>query len=753
METDFYSEDENKTLKLENENLINKIKEYRKDMDLSKVDEAFWFAAEAHKKQRRKSGEAYIIHPIAVANILADLKLDRETLIAGLLHDVVEDTEYTSNDIKEKFGEEVEFIVSGVTKLLQKEFTHSYKDSKYADNYRNMMLGSSKDPRVVLVKIADRLHNMQTLAYMTPEKQKEKAQETMNIYAPLALNFGISEWRTELEDLSFKYLEPEAFKKLKNDINKKKEMRAAAVSEIIKEIKTHLDSLNITYEIEGRYKHLYSIHRKMKKKNLSLDELYDLSAIRILVNDKAECYTVLGVIQMNYKYLLDRFKDYISKPKSNGYQSLHTAFFHKGEKYEVQIRTYEMHEISEKGVAAHWKYKGSTSGKDEYLRGIIERQHKIYEEAEQSETGTEFVETLKDELNPYSEKIYCFTPKSNVFTLSKDSTPVDFAYMIHSAVGNTMVGAKVNGIIVPFDHILKNDDIVEILTSENSSGPKLEWLEFVKMNNARSRIKSFLKDQTKETAFLDGNASLKKEAKERKYALEELLTPEAKEAMVNKHNMPNWERLVESVGRSFINGETVIKRLIQIKKNKEDHELRTKLSNLSIEDAGIDFKQFEREGIRARKSKNRSKTGVFVQGEADIETHFAACCSPIPGDEIIGFITKGRGVTIHRTDCKNILNMPNEIRNRLMESTWDRSVTKEMSFDVNLNIEAEDRASLALDINRILVESKVGVNIFNSRRAGDKAFFDITLRVDTEEQLNYVTNKILNLTHVYEIRR
>ena len=753
MNTEFYSELETENLKLENKNLINKIKEYRKDMDLSKIDEAFWFAVEAHKKQRRKSGEAYIIHPIAVTNILADLKLDRETLIAGLLHDVVEDTEYTSEHIKERFGQEVEFIVLGVTKLLQKEFTHTYKDSKYADNYRNMMIGSSKDPRVVLVKIADRLHNMQTLSYMTPEKQKEKAEETMNIYAPLALNFGISEWRTELEDLSFKYLEPEAFKKLKTDINKKKEIRAAAVSDIIEEIKVHLDSLNINYEIEGRYKHLYSIHRKMKKKNLSLDELYDLSAIRILVNDKAECYTVLGVIQMNYKYLLDRFKDYISKPKPNGYQSLHTAFFHKGEKYEVQIRTHEMHEISEKGVAAHWKYKGSSSGKDAYLFSVIERQREIYQEAEQSQTGAEFVETLKDELNPYAEKIYCFTPKSNVFTLSKGSTPVDFAYMIHSAVGNTMVGAKVNGIIVPFDHVLKNDDIVEILTSENSSGPKLEWLDFVKMNNAKSRIRSFLKEQTKEKDFLEGINTLKKEAKDRKYTLEELLTEEAREAIINKHNMPNWERVVESVGRSFINGETLIKRLIQIKKDKEDHELRTKLSNISIEDAGIDFKQFEREGFYTKKSKKKSKTGVFVQGEADIETSFAACCSPIPGDEIIGFITKGRGVKIHRTDCKNILNMSNENRNRLMESTWDRSVTKDMSFDVNLSIEAEDRASLALDINKILVESKVGVNVFNSRKAGNKAFFDITLKVDTEEQLVYVINRISNLTHVYEIRR
>ncbi|MCL1924716.1 MAG: RelA/SpoT family protein, partial [Defluviitaleaceae bacterium] len=447
-----YSEEEMQNLKTCNEKLINKIKAYRKDMDLSKIDEAFWFAVKAHKHQRRRSGEPYITHPIAVTNILADLKLDRETLIAGLLHDVVEDTKYTSENIEELFGEEVAFIVAGVTKLLKKQFQYTDAGGKYANNYKNMLLGSSKDPRVILVKIADRLHNMKTLEHMTPEKQKEKATETMNIYAPLALNFGISEWRTELEDLSFKYLHPEEFQKLKNDINKKKEQRAEQIEEVIRELKSYLDFANIKYEIDGRYKHLYSIHRKMQKKDLTIDELYDLSAIRILVEDIQDCYTVLGIVQINYQYLKDRFKDYISNPKPNGYQSLHTAFFYKGEKYEVQIRTHNMHEIAEKGVAAHWKYKGANSGKDEYLTNVIKRQQQIYTEAETAETGTEFVEKLKDELNPYSSKIYCFTPKGAVFSLVENSTPVDFAYMVHSAVGNTMVGARVNGTLVPFEY-------------------------------------------------------------------------------------------------------------------------------------------------------------------------------------------------------------------------------------------------------------------------------------------------------------
>jgi len=748
-----YSEEEKQNFKKLNKELISKIKKYRPEKDLSKIDEAFWFAVEAHKNQRRKSGEPFVHHPIVVTDILAGLKLDRETLIAGLLHDVVEDTPHTEEDIEKQFGEEVAFIVARVTKLFEKEFNYKDKDAKYANNYKNMLLGSAKDPRVILVKIADRLHNMKTLEHMTPEKQREKAEETMNIYAPLALNFGISEWRNELEDLAFKYLEYEEFLKLKVAINKKKEQRSEQIEKIISNLKKQLDAAGLKYEIDGRYKHMYSIYRKMQKKKLSLDELYDLSAIRIIVDDIVDCYTALGVVQINYQFLRDRFKDYISNPKPNGYQSLHTAFFHEGEKYEIQIRTHQMHEIAEKGVAAHWIYKGAkgaNSGKDEFLANVIKRQQQIYAEAGMAETGTEFVETLTKELNPYALKIYCFSPKSTIFMLDEGATPVDFAYAVHSAVGNTMVGARVNGILVPFDHVLKTDDVVEIQVSENSSGPKPEWLDFVKTGNAKSRIKAFLKEKGKETAFTDGLLDLEKEAKNRKYNLEDLLTDESKNAMINKHNMPNWERLIESIGRKFINGETVIKRLIIIKKDKEEQELRIKLINTSVEDANIDFTQFERE---VKKSKKKSKTGIFIQGETDLETSFAACCSPIPGDEIIGFITKGRGVKVHRTDCINILKMTDENRKRLLEATWDREATKNMSFDISLSIEAEDRATLALDINKILVEAKVGVNIFNSRRVNDRAFFEISLKIDNEEQLKSITNKISTLTNVYEIKR
>ena len=731
--------------------LIDKIKTYHPSDDFSMVEKAYKLAVEAHKEQKRKSGEPYIIHPLKVAYILAELELDMETITAGILHDIIEDTPYTYEDITHLFSEEIAALVDGVTKLGKLSYTT--KEEAQAENYRKMFLAMAKDIRVILIKLADRLHNMRTLNYMTPEKQREKAQETLDIYAPLAHRLGISKIRSEMEDLCFKYLNPDAYFDLAAKIQKKKEERDQFVQSMVQELQTKMNEAGIKGKVYGRTKHFFSIYKKMVNQNKTLDQIYDLFAIRALVDSVKDCYAVLGIVHTAYTPMPGRFKDYIAMPKPNMYQSLHnTLIGPHGQVFEVQIRTWEMHRTSEYGIAAHWKYKegranekSSKAQKSEeatltWLRQIMEWQKDMSD-------NKEYLDTIKLDLNIYSTQVYAFTPQGDVIQLTKDSTPIDFAYMIHSAVGNKMVGARVNNKIVPLDHKIQNGDIVEIITSQNSKGPNRDWLAIVKTAQARTKIKQWFKKEEKEENIIRGREMILADIKKKGYQPQDLLRPEWEEIVLVKYDFKTWDALLAAVGYGGMKEGQVVNRL-------KDEYLKEKRKTQTAEDA---LKDFEKTIDQKPVKKHKSKSGVVVEGIGDVAVRFSKCCSPVPGDEIIGFVTRGRGVTIHRTDCINVINLSNEERGRLINAEWDTQFAKgesNTSYLAELKVVANDRVGLIVEISRQLADDDISVKGFNVRTTKDmQAILNVTIEIKTKEQLERVVTRLKNLRDVIEVER
>lgn len=734
--------------------LMAEIKRYHPSKDLSLVERAYKLAREAHGEQRRKSGEPYIIHPLCVAKILAELELDLESITAGLLHDVVEDTRYTLDDISEMFNSDVALLVDGVTKLSNIEY--SSKEELQAENYRKMFLSMAKDIRVILIKVADRLHNMRTLKYMRPEKQKEKAQETLDIYAPLADRLGISKIKTELEDLCLRYLEPEAYYDLVDKINRKQSEREDYVNKIVAEIKEKCEEAGIkNCTVYGRPKHFFSIYKKMHTKNKTLDQIFDLFAVRVLVDSVKDCYGVLGVVHVAYTPMPNRFKDYIAMPKANMYQSLHnTLIGPDGMIFEIQIRTYEMHRTAEYGIAAHWKYKkGITEGIEDnsedaklsWLRQILEWQRDMSD-------NHEFMDTIKTDLDAFSDNVFCFSPSGEVISLTEGSTPVDFAYAIHSAVGNTMVGARVNGRIVNFDYVIKNGDRVEIVTSQNSRGPSRDWLKFVKTSQAKSKINQWYKKINKEENIIRGKELLEREAKRKGYNIVDILFPKAMEAVQERYSFKDWDSVCAAVGHGGLKEGQVVNKLneeyqAEVKRNKTAQEL------LKEQEEAIRAK-IETDNVPQAPNR-KSKSGIYVHGVGDIEVRFSRCCSPVPGDEIVGFVTRGRGVSIHRTDCINIINLSEDERARLLEAEWtiDRA-SGSGRFKADIRIFADDRNGLTLDILKIVIDEGLSVINVNGRSLKNgTAAVDLSLKISGVEQLEILCKKIMNVSGVYDIER
>lgn len=727
------------------QDLINEIKKYHPSSDLSEIEKAYKVASAAHEGQKRKSGEPYIIHPLCVAIILAELELDKETIIAGLLHDVVEDTVMSSEDVAKEFGAEVALLVDGVTKLTQLNYQHD-KIEVQAENLRKMFLAMAKDIRVIMIKLADRLHNMRTMQYQSPAKQIEKSRETMEIYAPIAHRLGISKIKVELDDLSMKYLMPDVYNDLVEQVNLNRPGREAFIKSIIKEVGMHISNAGIEAEIDGRVKHFFSIYRKMVNQNKTLDQIYDIFAVRIKVDTVKDCYAALGVIHEMYKPIPGRFKDYIAMPKPNMYQSLHTTLIaSNGQPFEVQIRTYEMHRTAEYGIAAHWKYKEGKNGTDNaneeaklsWLRQMLEWQTEMSD-------NKEFLSSIKSDLNLFSDNIYCFTPKGDVKNLPAGSCPVDFAYSIHSAVGNKMVGARVNGKLVTIDYELKNGDRVEIITSQNSKGPSRDWLNIVKSTQARNKINQWFKQELKEDNILKGKELIANYCKAKGIVLSDINKPENQEKTLNKYGFKDWNSLLASVGHGGLKEGQVVNKLV------EENEKRKKAE---VTDKDV------LEGIVQSEAKNRDKAkknkgGIVVKGIHDVAVRFSKCCNPVPGDEIVGFVTRGRGVTIHRTDCVNVLNFPESERVRLIDAEWEQGDSSSDKYSTEINIFAGNRTGLIVDISRIFTEANIDVKFMNSR-VNKKGIATINLGFDIhgKDELNRLIGKLKNIEGVTDIER
>ena len=726
------------------QDLITEIKKYHPSSDLSDIEKAYKVAYKAHEGQKRKSGEPYIIHPLCVAIILAELELDKESIIAGLLHDVVEDTVMTSEDVEKEFGSEVALLVDGVTKLTQLNYEHD-KIEVQAENLRKMFLAMAKDIRVIMIKLADRLHNMRTMQYQSPAKQIEKSRETMEIYAPIAHRLGISKIKVELDDLSMKYLMPDVYNDLVEQVNLNRPGREAFIKSIIKEVGMHISNAGIEAEIDGRVKHFFSIYRKMVNQNKTLDQIYDIFAVRIKVDTVKDCYAALGVIHEMYKPIPGRFKDYIAMPKPNMYQSLHTTLIaSNGQPFEVQIRTYEMHRTAEYGIAAHWKYKEGKSGapsneeaKLSWLRQMLEWQTEMSD-------NKEFLSSIKSDLNLFSDNIYCFTPTGDVKNLPAGSCPVDFAYSIHSAVGNKMVGARVNCKLVTIDYELKSGDRVEIITSQNSKGPSRDWLNIVKSTQARNKINQWFKQELKEDNILKGKELITNYCKTKGIVLSDIMKPENQEKTLNKYGFKDWNSLLASVGHGGLKEGQVVNKLV------EENEKRKKAE---VTDNDV------LEGIVQQEAKNKDKYkktrgGIVVKGIHDVAVRFSKCCNPVPGDEIVGFVTRGRGVTIHRTDCVNVINFPENERERLIEAEWEQVDSSADKYSTEINIFAANRTGLIVDISRIFTEANIDVKFMNSR-VNKKGIATINLGFDIhgKDELNRLVEKLRNIEGVTDIAR
>lgn len=731
--------------------LIRSVARYHPSADISMIEKAFQIAMDAHKDQVRKSGEPYIIHPICVAIILAELELDKESIVAGLLHDVVEDTPMTTEDVAKLFGEEVALLVDGVTKLGQLSYSADKVDEQ-AENLRKMFLAMAKDIRVILIKLADRLHNMRTLKYMRPEKQREKARETMDIYAPIAQRLGIAKVKIELDDLALKYLEPEVYYDLVAQISDKKSVREKYVQNIVAEVRQHMENASIEADVKGRVKHFFSIYKKMVNQDKTLDQIYDLFAVRILVESVKDCYAALGVIHEMYKPIPGRFKDYIAMPKPNMYQSLHTTLIGpKGTPFEIQIRTYEMHRTAEYGIAAHWKYKESggstqqnTEGKDSaeakltWLRQILEWQ-------QDESDNREFMSLLKSDLDLFSDTVYCFTPGGDVKTLRRGSNPIDFAYSIHSAVGNKMIGARVNGKLVPIDYMIHNGDRIEIITSQNSKGPSRDWLNVVKTTQAKNKINQWFKTEFKESNIIKGKDLVTQYCKMKGIQMQLIVKPEYQESVLRKYGFRDWDSVMAAVGHGGLKEGQVVNRLV------EEYE---KAKKKAVTDAKIIENAGDSRDKKLRIAKSRS--GIIVKGIDDVAVRFSRCCNPVPGDEIVGFVTRGRGVTIHRTDCVNMLHLAESERERLIDAEWQGGVQTRTGekYTTELKIYGNNRVGLLVDISKVLSERNIDVISMNVRTSRQgTATVIVSFDIAGVEELNRIVEKIRQVESILDVER
>jgi GTP diphosphokinase / guanosine-3',5'-bis(diphosphate) 3'-diphosphatase len=730
--------------------LVRIVESYHPSADISMIEKAYQVADSAHKNQFRKSGEPYIIHPLCVAIILAELELDKETIVAGLLHDVVEDTVCTVEELSKDFGDEIALLVDGVTKLTQLNYSKD-KVEIQAENLRKMFLAMAKDIRVILIKLADRLHNMRTLQYQSPTKQKEKARETMDIYAPIAQRLGISKIKIELDDLSLKYLEPETYKELTEKINSKKGERITTIRSIVEEVKFHIKEAEIDAKIDGRVKHFFSIYKKMVNQNKTLDQIFDLFAVRIIVDTVKDCYAALGVIHEMYKPIPGRFKDYIAMPKPNMYQSLHTTLIGpNGQPFEIQIRTYEMHRTAEYGIAAHWKYKEGVDGKNNqdteeakltWLRQILEWQRDMSD-------NKEFLSLLKSDLDLFSESVYCFTPSGDVKNLPNGSTPIDFAYSIHSAVGNKMVGARVNGKLVNIDYIIQNGDRIEIITSQNSKGPSRDWLSLVKSTQAKNKINQWFKTELKDDNITRGKDMILSYCKNKNINFSDLLKPEYVNKVMSKYGFRDWDSIYAAVGHGGLKEGQVVNKL----KDEYDKKFKKEITDEKVLENIADTKENRPSTVI------KSKSGIVVEGIHDVAVRFSKCCSPVPGDEIVGFVTRGRGVSIHRTDCINLMNLSEEDRARLIEAEWNVNLDKAQGggelYTAEIKIYANNRSGVLVDVSKILTENKIDVTSMNVRtNKQGTATISIGFEINGVEQLRMIVAKLRNVESVIDIER
>ncbi|MBE7010010.1 MAG: bifunctional (p)ppGpp synthetase/guanosine-3',5'-bis(diphosphate) 3'-pyrophosphohydrolase [Ruminococcaceae bacterium] len=717
--------------------LVEKIQSYNAKFDIEKLTAAYELAKHAHEGQLRNSGEPYIIHPLNVAHILADLELDEDTLVGALLHDVVEDTEYTIADISRQFGDGVGIIVDGVTKLSKIQYTT--KEEQQIENLRKMFLAMAKDVRVILIKLADRLHNMRTLKAMTEEKQREKARETLEVYAALAHRLGMSKIKWELEDLSLRYLDPVAYREITESISQKRKEREEYIEDIMDNIRQKLSELGIRAQLMGRAKHFYSIFRKMFTQNKNIDEIYDLFAVRAIVDSVKDCYAVLGMVHELYYPIPGRFKDYIAMPKPNMYQSLHTTVMGPhGIPFEIQIRTQEMHKVAEYGIAAHWKYKEGVSGSsdmDEKLAWI----GKILEIQNDAVDSDDFMRTLKIDL--FADEVFVFTPKGDVINLPAGSTPIDFAFAIHSAVGCRMAGVRVNGKIATLDYILQNGDIVDIMTSSAVHGPSRDWLKICKTSQARTKINQWFKKERREENILRGKDMIEKEIKHLGYSVNQLLKPEWLESLLKKYGIQTLDDMFAAVGYGGLTVNKVVSRL------KEEYKLANK--------AEVTAQLPQTVQTPAKKKKN-STNGIVVAGIENCLVRLSHCCNPVPGDAIVGYITRGRGVSVHRADCPNLKaeeKMP-KANARLIQVYWEEEYTSGSSYQTELQIAAYDRQGLLAEITSILYDMKILLKAVHTKTTKEQiAVINITLEIASKEQLDMITKKLSRLGGVFEVTR
>lgn len=735
--------------------LILRVQKYHPSDDISLIEKAYHLAAKAHENQVRKSGEPYIIHPLCVAIILADLEMDKETIAAGLLHDVIEDTIMTEDEIKAQFGSDVALLVDGVTKLEQLNLISENGNKALdrfelqAENLRKMFLAMAKDIRVILIKLADRLHNMRTLKYKSPESQQRIARETMEIYSPIAQRLGISKIKVELDDLSLKYLEPEAYYDLVDKIAVRKSVREKYIQNIVDEVSEHIKNVGIKAQIDGRIKHFFSIYKKMKNQNKTIDQIYDLFAVRIIVDTVKDCYAALGVIHEMYKPIPGRFKDYIAMPKENMYQSLHTTLIgNSGQPFEIQIRTYEMHKAAEYGIAAHWKYKVASDGKKiedseeeklSWLRQILEWQQDMSD-------NKEFMNLLKSDLDLFSDSVYCFTPTGEVKNLPAGSTPIDFAYCIHSAVGNKMIGARVNGKLVTIDYEIKNGDQIEIMTSQNSKGPSRDWLNVVKSTQAQNKINQWFKNQFKEENIIKGKELLNFYCRVKSINIAEIMKPEYMEGIMRKYGFRDWDSVLAAVGHGGLKEGQIINKMMEL----YTKEHRKRLTNEEVLAAVTDH------NLVQKHAQIRSRGGIVVKGIHDVAVRFSKCCSPVPGDEIVGFVTRGRGVSVHRTDCINVLNLPEIERERLIDAEWEGSPDEAANekYLAEIKIFANNRNGLLADISKALTEKDIDILSMNTRvNKQGVATMATSFEISSRDELIRIIEKIRSIESVIDIER
>lgn len=719
--------------------LIDMVKSYMPDADIDLIERAYLVAKEAHKDQRRSSGEPYINHPLNVAAILAELQLDEKTIAAALLHDVVEDTLFTQEEMEDMFGSEIGLLIDGVTKIGKIFF--KTKEQQQIEAYRKLIIATAKDLRVILIKLADRLHNMRTLKFMPENKRKRIAQETMELYAPLANRLGISSIKWELEDLSLRYLEPEVYYKLVEHVKQKRRERQIYISEVVRLIEEEFDELEIHASISGRAKHFYSIYKKMTRDHKEIGEIYDLSAVRILVDDVKDCYNVLGVIHAKWRPIPGRFKDYIAVPKSNGYRSLHTTVMALGYPLEIQIRTFAMHKISEYGIAAHWKYKETGSSRP--ANSDSDQQISLFRQManlqREIKDPKEYLEALK--LDFFSDEVFVFTPGRDLVVLPQGSNPIDFAYRIHTEVGHHCIGAKVNGRLVPLEYKLQNGDFVEVMTNKSNNGPSRDWLNIVASSDTRTKIRAWFKRESREENIARGHSIIEAEIKKLGYAVKDLLKEGRLAEVARRMSIPSEDDLLAGVGYGGTSLHSVVTKIVELHQKEIAAKTPPDISALLAE-----IKQ-----IPERKQKN-SEQGVLVEGESGIVVRLAKCCKPIPGDEISGYITRGRGVTVHRADCPNILNITNNLE-RMIAVSWD--TTGDKLYNVELEIVCDDKAGVLNEL--IAVPSEMKLNLNSIHAAPNKSNKTSTVKLGVEisgaAQVQTLMNKLRRVEHVLSVTR